>query len=66
MTQPQTPKPLTARASDAFALIVRGMQTRRCPVPGCGVLIRFRAVSDAEEKRLTAQATDHTSHQTRG
>ncbi|WP_432017682.1 hypothetical protein [Streptomyces hydrogenans] len=57
---------LPARVADTFALILRGLRTRRCPVPGCGVVIRFRAVSKAEEKRLTARAHDHAGHGSRG
>jgi hypothetical protein len=39
-----------------------GMHTRRCPVSGCTVRIRFRAITQAEISWLTALANDHTRH----
>lgn len=43
--------------ADALARL-QGMQTRRCP-KACGLVIRYRAVSETEAKRLTAIAADH-------
>jgi hypothetical protein len=45
------------RVADVIALITLGMRTLRCPV--CGLTIRYRGVSPAEEERLTAQAAAH-------
>lgn len=60
-----TPTRLGWRISDLLALVFTLKRTRRCP-QGCGVVIRFRFVSDAEAKRLTAVANDHTGrHQWR-
>ncbi|MFE3583385.1 hypothetical protein [Streptomyces vinaceus] len=49
------------RLTDALAFFA-GWHTVRCPHPGCIVRIRYRGVTPAEAKRLTAQATDHTHH----
>ncbi|WP_327132118.1 hypothetical protein OG311_14305 [Streptomyces sp. NBC_01343] len=49
------------RLPDALAFFT-GQHTVRCPHPGCIVRIRYRGVTRAEAKRLTAQATDHTHH----
>ncbi|MEU7551077.1 hypothetical protein AB0B01_01740 [Streptomyces sp. NPDC044571] len=57
----QNPLPLADRVSDAVALIT-GKHTVRCPLPGCRVSIRYRAVTPDEAKRLTALASDHTRH----
>ncbi|MFI2076245.1 hypothetical protein [Streptomyces triculaminicus] len=49
------------RLSDAIALL-SGASTIHCPQPGCGVRIRYRHVSPAEARRLSALATDHARH----
>lgn len=48
---------LRARLADALARL-QGMQTRRCP-EACGLVIRYRAVSEVEAKRFDAIAADH-------
>ncbi|MEV6687612.1 hypothetical protein AB0N28_20090 [Streptomyces sp. NPDC051130] len=52
---------LSERVCDAVALLT-GKHTVRCPYLGCGVSIRYRAVTPDEAKRLTDLATDHTRH----
>ncbi|MFD4142360.1 hypothetical protein [Streptomyces sp. NPDC058572] len=52
---------LPHQISDAAARLA-GMQTLRCPIPGCTVRIRFRAIAAEEVARLTALAADHTRH----
>lgn len=65
MTHNDTTAPIGHRIADLLALIFTLKRTRRCP-QGCGVVIRFRCVSDAEAKRLTTVATDHAGrHQWR-
>jgi hypothetical protein len=58
VTRIDTAKKFGHRVADVFALVTSGMQTLRCPV-GCGHMVRYRAVSAAEEKQLTAVAADH-------
>lgn len=48
---------LRDRIADTIARAA-GLQTRRCP-HGCGLIIRFRAVSKTEADQLTAIAADH-------
>lgn len=51
--------------SDLAFLVFLAEHTRRCP-KGCGMMIRFRAVSEAEAQRWTAVANDHAGrHQWR-
>ncbi|MFD7840549.1 hypothetical protein [Streptomyces sp. NPDC059761] len=58
---PRTTLPLSERITDAAALLA-SKRTIRCPYPGCGVSVRYRAVTPDEAKRLTDLATDHTRH----
>ncbi|MEU1674829.1 hypothetical protein ABZ752_22780 [Streptomyces roseifaciens] len=53
---------MNARLSDLLAFISQGLYTMRCPVPGCGLRIRYVAVSDEEEKRLQALVADHSRY----
>ncbi|MFE7356195.1 hypothetical protein ACFU8Q_24125 [Streptomyces sp. NPDC057543] len=57
-------KPYAGQASDASARLT-GKRTLRCPVPGCTLRIRYRAVSPDEASRLATLAHDHTRHGTR-
>ncbi|WP_328927659.1 hypothetical protein OG429_25940 [Streptomyces sp. NBC_00190] len=57
----QHPLPLADRIYDAIAVLT-GKHTIRCPHPGCGLHIRYRAVTPAEAKRLIDLATEHTRH----
>ncbi|MFC5803138.1 hypothetical protein [Streptomyces formicae] len=54
--------PFADRMNDALALLA-GKHTLRCPVIGCGLRIRIRAVTPDEAARLTALANDHTRHE---
>ncbi|MFD5512862.1 hypothetical protein ACFWIB_34625 [Streptomyces sp. NPDC127051] len=58
---PRATLPLSERITDAAALLA-GKHTIRCPYSGCGVSIRYGAVTPDEAKRLTDLATDHTRH----
>ncbi|MET7856057.1 hypothetical protein ABZS81_02250 [Streptomyces sp. NPDC005318] len=51
------------QVSDAIARLT-GKRTPRCPVPGCTLRIRYRAVTPDEARRLVALAHDHTRHGT--
>lgn len=44
--------------SDLFFLVFLAQHTRRCP-KGCGMFVRFRAVSEAEAQRWAAVVADH-------
>ncbi|MFD7085366.1 hypothetical protein [Streptomyces sp. NPDC059918] len=57
----RTTLPLSERITDAAALLA-GKRTVRCPFSGCGVSVRYRAVTPDEAKRLTDLATDHARH----
>ncbi|MDX3279070.1 hypothetical protein [Streptomyces scabiei] len=52
-------------ASQYFAnQLTQGLRTTlyACPTKGCAVSIRAKDVTDAEQARLRAYATDHTKH----
>ncbi|MFD8343565.1 hypothetical protein ACFV2C_14975 [[Kitasatospora] papulosa] len=48
--------------ADAMVRLTTGMRTLRCPVPGCTLRIRYRAVTTEEAGRLAALADDHACH----
>ncbi|MFF3060017.1 hypothetical protein [Streptomyces sp. NPDC057909] len=52
------------QVSDAIARFT-GRRTLRCPVLGCTLRIRYRAVTPDEARRLAALAYDHTRHGTK-
>lgn len=55
-------KPYADQVSDVYARLTAGMRTLRCPVPGCTLRIRYRAVTPDEDGRLVTLANDHTRH----
>ncbi|MFF6984231.1 hypothetical protein ACFZAV_42715 [Streptomyces sp. NPDC008343] len=58
MTHNDTAARIGRRLVDLFFLVFLAQRTRRCP-KGCGMRVRFRAVSNAEAQRWTDVAADH-------
>jgi hypothetical protein len=58
MTHNDTTARIGRRLLDLLFLVFMAERTRRCP-KGCGMMVRFRAVSKAEAQQWTAIAADH-------